>query len=80
MLSLVSVIMDFIPNHTGKESMWFQKSQRREGKYADYYSWAPCDPVSGTYINNWVMLNFSSFLKVTSFFSNEICCLSDVFL
>lgn len=61
MLSLVSVIMDFIPNHTGKESVWFQRSQRREGKYADYYIWAPCDPFSGTYINNWVILNFSSF-------------------
>uniref|UniRef100_K1QQH0 Neutral and basic amino acid transport protein rBAT n=1 Tax=Magallana gigas TaxID=29159 RepID=K1QQH0_MAGGI len=50
----MSVIMDFIPNHTGKESVWFQKSQRREGKYADYYIWAPCDPVNGTYINNWM--------------------------
>lgn len=50
----MSVIMDFIPNHTGKESVWFQQSQRREGKYAYYYIWAPCDPVSGTYINNWL--------------------------
>lgn len=50
----MSVIIDFIPNHTGKESVWFQKSQRREGKYADYYIWAPCDLVSGTYINNWI--------------------------
>lgn len=48
------VIIDFIPNHTGKGSMWFQKSQKREGKYADYYIWASCDPLNGTYINNWM--------------------------
>lgn len=80
LLYSVRVIIDFIPNHTGKGSMWFQKSQKREGKYADYYIWASCDPLNGTYINNWVTLHFSSFPKVTSFFCHEICCLSDVFL
>ncbi|XP_052699842.1 neutral and basic amino acid transport protein rBAT-like [Crassostrea angulata] len=38
------LIMDFIPNHTGKQSQWFLKSQKKEGKYTDYYIWTTCDP------------------------------------
>ncbi|XP_065942735.1 amino acid transporter heavy chain SLC3A1-like isoform X2 [Magallana gigas] len=38
------LIMDFIPNHTGKQSQWFSKSQKKEGKYTDYYIWTTCDP------------------------------------
>lgn len=50
----MNVILDFIPNHTGKKSIWFKKSQKREGKYANYYIWAPCDPATETYTNNWM--------------------------
>eukprot|EP00105_Crassostrea_gigas_P026064 XP_011446858.1 PREDICTED: neutral and basic amino acid transport protein rBAT [Crassostrea gigas] len=38
------LIMDFIPNHTGKQSQWFSRSQNKEGKYTDYYIWTVCDP------------------------------------
>ena len=59
--NLVRLIMDFIPNHTGKMSEWFLKSQRKEGKYSDYYIWAPCDPNTYSYPNNWVLISLSSF-------------------
>ncbi|XP_062617581.1 amino acid transporter heavy chain SLC3A1-like [Saccostrea cucullata] len=48
------LIMDFIPNHTGKKHEWFVKSQQKEGKYTDYYVWATCNPNDGTYPNNWM--------------------------
>ncbi|XP_061173609.1 amino acid transporter heavy chain SLC3A1-like [Saccostrea echinata] len=48
------LIMDFIPNHTGKKHEWFVKSRKKDGKYTDYYVWAPCDPKAGTYQNNWM--------------------------
>ncbi|XP_078311711.1 amino acid transporter heavy chain SLC3A1-like [Crassostrea virginica] len=48
------LIMDFIPNHTGKLSKWFLKSQKKEGKYSDYYIWSPCDPNTNSYPNNWM--------------------------
>ena len=51
--------MDFIPNHTGRGSPWFEKSQKKEGKYKDYYIWAPCDPKKNTYPNNWVSIHVS---------------------
>ncbi|XP_062599888.1 amino acid transporter heavy chain SLC3A1-like [Saccostrea cucullata] len=50
------IIMDFIPNHTGKTSEWFKKSQRKEGKYTEYYVWAQCDTKSDIYPNNWMSL------------------------
>lgn len=51
---VVHLIMDFIPNHTGNKSEWFMKSQKKEGKYTDYYTWASCDPNANSYPNNWV--------------------------
>lgn len=47
------LIMDFIPNHSGKMNEWFKKSQMKDGKYTDYYIWASCDPNTNTYPNNW---------------------------
>ncbi|XP_048735129.1 neutral and basic amino acid transport protein rBAT-like [Ostrea edulis] len=47
------IIMDFIPNHTGKKNEWFMKSQKKEGIYKDFYVWEACDPNSGSYPNNW---------------------------
>mmetsp|Transcript_28313 Transcript_28313/g.45677 ORF Transcript_28313/g.45677 Transcript_28313/m.45677 type:complete len:623 (+) Transcript_28313:87-1955(+) len=48
------LIMDFIPNQTGNKSEWFMKSQKKEGKYTDYYTWASCDPNANSYPNNWM--------------------------
>ncbi|XP_025204893.1 maltase A3-like, partial [Melanaphis sacchari] len=35
----LKLITDFIPNHSSYKCEWFQKSIKREGKYADYYVW-----------------------------------------
>ncbi|XP_052701362.1 neutral and basic amino acid transport protein rBAT-like [Crassostrea angulata] len=48
------LIMDFIPNHSGKMNEWFKKSQMKDGVYTDYYIWASCDPNTNTYPNNWM--------------------------
>jgi len=37
----MKVVMDFVPNHSSFNHTWFKKSQQKEGKYADYYVWAP---------------------------------------
>nr|XP_022913421.1 maltase 1-like [Onthophagus taurus] len=33
------VLMDLVPNHSSDQHEWFQKSIKKEGKYADYYVW-----------------------------------------
>ena len=50
--------MDFVPNQTGNQNQWFLKSKKKEGKYKDYYIWAPCNPHRNIYPNNWVKLVF----------------------
>ncbi|KAL8589851.1 hypothetical protein ACOMHN_020854 [Nucella lapillus] len=45
------IIMDLIPNQTSRNHTWFTRSQKRHGKYADYYVWA--DRVAGLSPNNW---------------------------
>lgn len=54
----VKLILDLVPNHSSDEHEWFQKSERREPGYENYYTWHPgtFDPVTGKHIppNNWV--------------------------
>ena len=53
----LKLILDFIPNHTGKKHEWFNKSQSNEEVYKDYYIWADgtgADMKSPP--NNWVRL------------------------
>ena len=64
---LVHLIMDFIPNHTSRQSKWFIWSEDKEGNYSDYYIWAPCDPSQGIYPNNWVSQDISKQLKFLTF-------------
>lgn len=35
----IKLVMDLVVNHTSSQHEWFQKSVKREGKYADYYHW-----------------------------------------
>ncbi|EDW00816.1 maltase A3 [Drosophila grimshawi] len=35
----LKIILDFVPNHSSDENVWFQKSVRREKGYEDYYVW-----------------------------------------
>ncbi|XP_013110944.2 maltase A3 [Stomoxys calcitrans] len=36
----LKIIMDFVPNHSSDENVWFQKSVNREKGYEDYYVWS----------------------------------------
>ncbi|XP_022325867.2 alpha-glucosidase-like [Crassostrea virginica] len=33
------ILVDFVPNHTSNESVWFNNSRHSVGKYRDYYVW-----------------------------------------
>lgn len=55
----IKVLLDLVINHTSDEHPWFEKSRRKEGKYADYYIWRPAKPGGGL-PNNW-----------TSFFAQD---------
>jgi len=46
----IRLIMDLVLNHTSDQHVWFRRSRRREGEYADYYIWR--DATDG-YPNNW---------------------------
>ncbi|MBN2540507.1 MAG: alpha-glucosidase [Bacilli bacterium] len=35
----IRLVMDLVVNHTSSAHEWFQKSVKKEGKYADYYHW-----------------------------------------
>lgn len=56
----IKVIIDFVPNHTSNESIWFEKSRSAKDKsdpYWDFYIWnnGSIDE-NGTSVppNNWV--------------------------
>ncbi|XP_045167927.2 probable maltase [Mercenaria mercenaria] len=50
------MILDFIPNHTGKKHEWFLKSEAKEAGFENFYIWAAgtgSDPTVNP-PNNWV--------------------------
>jgi len=47
------ILLDFVPNHSSDQHMWFQKSEARVEKYADYYVWSDPAPGGGP-PNNWL--------------------------
>ncbi|KAL3874106.1 hypothetical protein ACJMK2_037166 [Sinanodonta woodiana] len=54
---VMRLILDFIPNHTGKNHSWFISSKAKEGKYDEYYIWADCKGADKRQPpNNWLNL------------------------
>lgn len=39
----VQILLDFEPNHSSDECIWFQKSVKREADYEDFYMWHDLD-------------------------------------
>lgn len=57
----IKIVLDFVPNHTSNESVWFEEALKGHEKYFDYFVWE--DGVkneAGTLEppNNWVRLIF----------------------
>jgi alpha-glucosidase len=50
----IRILLDFVPNHTSTEHMWFKDAvKERYSRYRDYYVWA--DPkAGGSPPNNWL--------------------------
>lgn len=37
----LKIFLDFVPNHSSDENVWFQKSVNRERGFEDFYIWHP---------------------------------------
>jgi alpha-glucosidase len=57
----IKVILDFVPNHTSDQHIWFENSVRKVPGFADFYVWHDGKPTlnKGRPLkpNNWVSLN-----------------------
>uniref|UniRef100_A0A1B0A4G3 alpha-glucosidase n=1 Tax=Glossina pallidipes TaxID=7398 RepID=A0A1B0A4G3_GLOPL len=58
------IVLDFVPNHTSDQCLWFKKSFSREKGYEDFYVWADgrIDENTGEWLppNNWNSLVYGS--------------------
>lgn len=54
----MKLILDFTPNHTSDQHIWFQRSVAGIPPYKDYYVWKDAKIVNGKRQppNNWVRL------------------------
>lgn len=55
----ISVIVDFVPNHSSDKHEWFEKSVKNIEPYSDYYVWKNGTVLAnGTIVppNNWVKI------------------------
>lgn len=55
----IKILLDFVPNHSSDESIWFQRSANREPGWEDFYIWHPgyADDKNASHRlppNNWV--------------------------
>lgn len=50
----LKVILDFVPNHSSDQHIWFKMSENREPGYEDFYIWKDPNPETGLEPNNWV--------------------------
>lgn len=44
----IKIILDFVPNHSSDECLWFRKSAANDSYYRDFYVWHPGRMVNGT--------------------------------
>ncbi|XP_065367011.1 maltase A2-like [Calliphora vicina] len=54
----VKILLDFVPNHSSDESVWFQSSVKREPGFEDFYMWHdgkvdPANPTQRLPPSNW---------------------------
>lgn len=55
----IKIFLDFVPNHSSDESVWFEKSANREPGFENFYVWHPgyVDPKNASNHlppNNWL--------------------------
>lgn len=43
----IKILLDFVPNHSSDECLWFKKSIERDPYYKDFYVWHPGRIVNG---------------------------------
>lgn len=56
----IKIILDFVPNHSSNEHVWFGKSERSEPGYEDYFIWLEGREDNRKPPNNWVCCFFVS--------------------
>lgn len=56
------LVLDMVPNHSGKEHKWFQESVKKTGPYKDFYVWSPgkVSDQKNQPPNNWKSVNGGS--------------------
>ncbi|KAL1449505.1 hypothetical protein WDU94_002007 [Cyamophila willieti] len=52
----IKLVLDFVPNHSSNEHIWFQRSVEKIQPYADYYIWKDAKVINGERHppNNWL--------------------------
>ncbi|KOB77337.1 Alpha amylase [Operophtera brumata] len=55
----IKIVLDFVPNHTSNESVWFEEALKGHEKYFDYFVWEdPVEDENGVLHppNNWFVI------------------------
>lgn len=64
MFADIKIVLDFVPNHTSNESVWFEEALKGHEKFFDYFVWEdPVEDENGVLHppNNWVSLGIFFF-------------------